>query len=30
VAVQIGLNITVVGSKELPRDAAAPPPAAES
>ncbi len=25
VAVQIGLNITVVGSKELPKDAAAPP-----
>jgi hypothetical protein len=28
VAVQIGMNITVVGSKELPKDAAAPPPPA--
>jgi hypothetical protein len=28
VAVQIGLNITVVGSKELPKDVAVPPAAA--
>jgi len=29
-AVQIGLNITVVGSKELPKDGASPPATAES
>jgi len=29
-AVQIGLNITVVGSKELPKDGASPPAPAES
>jgi hypothetical protein len=29
VSVQIGLNLTVVGSKELPREQSAPPPAEE-
>jgi hypothetical protein len=29
VTVQVGLNLTIVGSKDLPRDPAAPTPAAE-